>query len=99
MKEKFDDRSIYWKPDDIDYNLWFLRMNEHYLNEKLRTEHHVSIFEVYYQLGLPLDNNRLLRSITDPDEVQWAYGKDIMIDFGAKENKDTGIIELDFNID
>ena len=58
---------------------------------------YVTIFEAYDQLGLRLDLNRLL-SISDPKELWWAYGKDDMIDFGAKVNKDSGIIELDFNI-
>lgn len=97
MKEKFNDRSIYWKRDDIDYNLMVVKLAEQYLNDKLKAKGYVTIFEAYDQLGLRLDLNRLL-SISDPKELWWAHGKDDMIDFGAKENKDSGIIELDFNI-
>lgn len=97
MKEKFDDRSIYFKRGDIEYNLMAVKLAEKYLNDKLRAKGYVTIFEAYDQLGLRLDLNRLL-SISDPKELWWAYDKDIKIDFGAKENKDSGVIELDFNI-
>lgn len=97
MKEKFDDRSVYWKPDNIDCNLMTVKLAEQYLNDKLKARGYVTIFEAYDQLGLRLDLNRLL-SVSDPKELWWAYGKDDMINFGAKENKDIGIIELDFNI-
>ena len=97
MKEKFNDRSIYWTQDDIDYNLTLVKSAEEYLNLKLKAKDYVTIFEAYDQLGLKLDLNRLL-SVNDPKELYWGYGEDVMIDFGAKENKDSGIIELDFNI-
>ena len=97
MKEKFNDRSIYWTQDNIDYNLMLVKSAEEYLNHKLKAEGYVTIFEAYDQLGLTLDLNRLL-SVNDPKELRWAYGEDVTIDFGAKENKDSGIIELDFNI-
>ena len=97
MKEKFNDRSIYWTQDNINYNLMLVKSAEEYLNRKLKAKGYVTIFEAYDQLGLTLDLNRLL-SVNDPKELYWGYGEDVMIDFGAKENKDSGIIELDFNI-
>ena len=97
MKEKFDDRSIYFKRGDIEYNLMAVKLAENYLNDKLRAKGYVTIFEVYDQLGLRLDLNRLL-SIRDPKELWWAYDNNDEIDFGVKPNKDIGIIELDFNI-
>ena len=97
MKEKFNDRSIYWTKDNIDYNLMFVKSVEQYLNNKLKAKGYVTIFEAYDQLGLTLDPKRLL-SVSDPKELWWDYGEDVTIDFGVKENKDSGIVELDFNI-
>ena len=45
MKEKFNDRSIYWKQDDIDYNLMVVKLAEQYLNDKLKAKGYVTIFE------------------------------------------------------
>ena len=66
-----------------------VKLAEQYLNDKLKAKGYVTIFEAYDQLGLRLDLNRLL-SISDPKELWWAHGK--------KENKDSGVVELDFNI-
>lgn len=97
MKEKVDYRSLYLKSNDVEYDLMDLRLAEKYLNDELRMNGYVFLNEVYDRLGLRLDINRLL-SISDPRELWWAYDGD-KIDFAAKENEDTGIIELDFNID
>ncbi len=81
-------------------NMWFLKHNQDYANERLRCEGHLFLNDVYDMLGLP----RTAAGMT----VGWIYKNEIShVDFGIykfKKNKEfingyTPDVLLDFNVD
>lgn len=96
----FDEQSSNWSPER-SYNQMFLRSQQNYANDLLRSRHHVFLNEVYDMLGLER---------TDFGQVVgWVYGNgDSYIDFGVFDrewegqqfvNGDEKSVWLDFNVD
>ena len=101
----FDEASPYWQKD-AEYNLMFLRRNQDYANEILRSRGHLFLNEVYDMLGI--DRTK------DGQVVGWIYNEknpngDNYVDFGIYDVTDEGKrafvngyernILLDFNVD
>lgn len=93
----------YWEPNN-DYNLMFLRSQERYLNDLLRSKGRVFLNDVYRAIGIPETKAGQI--------VGWVYNKgndkgDNYISFGLKwencgfigENGFDSAILLDFNVD
>ena len=99
----FDQYNSNWNKADHSLNLYFLRMQQNWLNDRLKARGHVFLNEVYDMLGLPRTKAGAV--------VGWVYGGgDDYIDFGLYRdgNEDkvydfiTGresAILLDFNVD
>lgn len=97
----FDETSQAWSPDH-EYNVSFLKCQQNFMNDRLRTKGHVFLNEVYDALGLE-------RSKAG-NVVGWFVGKgDDYIDFGIWDSNrerarafvnhlERGIL-LDFNVD
>lgn len=101
----YDDGCIGWKKDP-EANLIFLRRQQDYFNDKLKTVGHVFLNEVYDALGIPRTKAGQV--------VGWIYDEknpigDNYIDFGIYDTNKTGCrdfvngyertILLDFNVD
>lgn len=98
----FDETNKNWNKDP-EYNLVFLRGQEEYANQRLRTRGHVFLNEIYDALGMP-------RSKAG-QQVGWALSTDgdNFIDFGIYNfkrpaartfvNGEEDSILLDFNVD
>lgn len=97
----FDESSVQWSKTP-GYNMMFLKAQQNYANDLLRSRGHVFLNEVYDLLGLP-------RS-TDGAIVGWVLGEgDDFIDFGVYNVDDEKVrdfvngyeqkIMLDFNVD
>jgi hypothetical protein len=98
-----EDTSRNWSPDP-DINVYFLRSQQNYLNDRLKARGHVFLNEVFECLGLSHTREGAI--------VGWRWNKnsgDDYIDFGIWDNppdvvKDffngkEGAILLDFNVD
>ena len=78
--------------DDKDQNLFFLRMCEHYFNDKLRSEGYVSFDEVTSALGLETSTeriNKLMQKLAngeDPRKFGWFKSDEQYIYFNLFEN-------------
>lgn len=101
----FDERSPYWEKDS-EYNLMFLRGEQNYANDRLRTRGYLFLNEVYERLGIPPTKAGQV--------VGWIYNdktdkSDGYVDFGIYEtaiekhrdfvNGYERSIILDFNVD
>lgn len=92
----FDSENPYWQ-GDLENNLIFLKMQQHYCNELLKTNGFLLLNEVYELLGFKRDLNGV--------KLGWVYNEnypvgDNFVDFGITINPiDTNEIILDFNID
>lgn len=100
----FDASSDYWEKNP-EYNLMFLKSQQNYANDLLRTRGHLYLNEVYDMLGIPRTKAGQV--------VGWVYDEnnvdgDNYIDFGIYEcnrpNRDfvngfEPVILLDFNVD
>ncbi len=101
----FDDASPEWKKDH-EYNMMFLRAQQSYANDLLRSRGHIFLNEVYDMLGI--------RRTEAGQAVGWLYNEDSptgdnYVDFGIyniyKENSRDfvngyeAVIRLDFNVD
>lgn len=98
----FDDSSSEWTKD-ASYNYMFLRSQQNYFNDILRTRKHVFLNEVYDALGLERSQAGAL--------VGWVYGDGFanVIDFGIFDGDDVkkrafvngveNTVLLDFNVD
>lgn len=101
----FDEASQFWRKD-AEYNLMFLRRQQDYANEKLRTRGYLFLNEVYEMLGFKIEQCGQL--------VGWVYNEknpvgDNYVDFGiydvSDERKRAFVnghernILLDFNVD
>ena len=100
----FDVENLNWQTTPI-YNVYFLRMVQNQLNDKLRAQGYLFLNEAYHELGFPE---------TQAGQVTgWLWGDggmDQCVDFGiwTKDNQQTlddfmvgkdGAILLDFNVD
>ncbi len=101
----FDSSSPYWEKDS-DYNLYFLRSQQAFFNNKLIAEKHVFLNDVYEALGLPkTKRGQMVGWLYKPDDPN----RDNFVDFGiydiykskAREfvNGYEKVILLDFNVD
>lgn len=97
----FDKSCEGWEPES-DYNLMFLRAQQSYANDLLKSRGHVFLNEVYDMLGI--------KRTTAGQIVGWKYDPknsdvDNFVDFGISEmNRETEsgyerVILLDFNVD
>lgn len=73
---------------DNEYNLVFLMAQQNYFNDKLHTQGHLFLNEVYDALGFPR---------TREGSVMGWFG-DSTVDLGVKVDEN-GVIELSFNLD
>lgn len=100
----FDQYNNNWNKSDPSMNVYFLRMQQSWLNDRLKARGHVFLNEVYDMLGLPRTKAGAV--------VGWVYGSggDDYIDFGLYRdgNEDSvydfltgreSAILLDFNVD
>ena len=100
----FDDGNCGWDPDP-EYSLMFLKHQQNYANDLLRTQGHLFLNEVYDMLGIPRTKAGQI--------VGWIYDEknpnhdgDNFVDFGiyTKANKEfvdgfEKVAILDFNVD
>lgn len=101
----FDQTCGDWNPEP-EYNLYYLRCQQNYLNDMLRARGHVFLNEVYDRIGVPRSKAGAV--------VGWVMSKDgstdNYIDFGIFNDADNymvrefvngreGAILLDFNVD
>lgn len=99
----FDDGSTSWSKEP-EYNLIFLRCQQNYANDLLRSRGHVFLNEVYDMVGVPRSKAGAV--------VGWLLSKhgdtDNFINFGVFDGRDRardfvngreGAILLDFNVD
>lgn len=101
----FDEASPYWEKDS-EYNLMFLRAEQNYANDRLRSKGRVFLNEVYERLGIPTTKaGQVVGWVYDPENDLG----DNYIDFGIYEcnserarafvNGYERNILLDFNVD
>ena len=101
----FDDGCSNWQKD-AEHNLWYLRQQQNYANEKLRANGYLFLNDVYDMLGIPRTKAGQI--------VGWLYdekdpNRDNYVDFGIydinkEKNRDfvngyERTILLDFNVD
>lgn len=97
----FDEASPYWKKDS-DQNYFFLKCQQNYANDILRSRGHIFLNEVYDMLGIPRTQAGAI--------VGWVKGAgDDFVDFGLYDGDDEKhrdfvngyerSILLDFNVD
>ena len=101
----FDESSPFWEKD-AEYNLMFLKCQQNYANEILKTKGHLFLNEVYDMLGIPRTQAGQI--------VGWIYDEknpigDNFVDFGIYDlynekardfvNGYERVILLDFNVD
>lgn len=98
----FDESNKYWEKD-AEYNLMFLKRQQQYWNDKLKSRGHVFLNEVYDSIGFEHTAEGAL--------VGWVYeeGRENFIDFGMMDlTRERAIafinglersIILDFNVD
>ena len=100
----FDEGCANWQKDP-EYNLMFLRQQQSYFNDLLKSRGYVLLNEVYKGIGVPVSK--------DGHVVGWVYNEknpngDNYIDFGIYDNKEGNrlfvngyerSILLDFNVD
>lgn len=99
----FDNDNKNWQPTP-EYNAFFLRQQQNYLNDRLRAKGHVFLNDAYRELGFP---DTASGAVTG---WKWQGDGDNFIDFGCwtdntledirefMRNGDRGIL-LDFNVD
>lgn len=100
----FDPFSAYWQKEP-EYNLFYLKCQQNYANDLLRSRGHVFLNEVYDMLGIPRSKAGAV--------VGWILSEngetDNFINFGVFDGKtdaardfvngQEGVILLDFNVD
>ena len=103
----FDEVSEYWQKDS-EYNLFFLRAEQNYANDRLKARGYLFLNEVYERLGIPQTKaGQIVGWIYNPDDPD--YKGDNYVDFGIyeidRERKRAFVngyersILLDFNVD
>lgn len=91
----FDDSCKYWTKDR-NANIMFLKMQEYYCNELLRTRGWLFLRDVYEKLGICITKESCL--------VGWIYEEhnkigDNFVNFIYDENDESSGIVVDFNVD
>lgn len=98
----FDDSCIGWTKDP-EYNMNFLKCQQNYCTEKLRSKGHLFLNEVYDILGFPRTKAGAM--------VGWVYDEEHpignnFVDFGLTDDRNSDFINsykntaiLDFNVD
>ena len=98
----FDDSCVGWTKDP-EYNMHFLKSQQDYCNDKLKSKGHLFLNEVYDILGIPRTKAGAL--------VGWVYDEknpigDNFVDFGLFDESNNDFINgfkntaiLDFNVD
>lgn len=103
----FDDGCSNWQKD-AEHNLWYLKQQQNYANEKLRANGYLFLNEVYDMLGIPRTKaGQIVGWLYKPEDPN--FKGDSYVDFGiydiSKEcNRDfvngyERTILLDFNVD
>lgn len=100
----FDELNPYYDKTR-DYNLMFLRARQSWVNDLLRTRHHLFLNEVLDELGFPrTPEGQIVGWIYDPKNPD--HDGDNYIDFGLNDaenidfvNGDERSVILDFNVD
>jgi hypothetical protein len=86
---KFDEESPNWNSEP-EYNEIFLKVQENWFNDLLRTRGHVFLNEVYAGLGFDHTPAGAV--------IGWAYSKNKHIEFKV-EQLSNGDCRIDFNVD
>ena len=96
----YDDGCAGWMKDS-EHNLWFLKQQERYANDKLRANGHLFLNEVYDMLGIPRTKAGNI--------VGWIYESktgDGYVDFGIYDKANSDFVNgyervmiVDFNVD
>lgn len=105
-REKTSDYIFSFGPENenyvgnVEHNLFYLKQQEHYANERLRANKHLMLSEVLDSLGIPRTEASFVTGwIYDPRRQHGGSGDD-EIDFGILDlQRDQGYILLDFNVD
>lgn len=103
----FDDGCKCWQKDS-EHNLWYLKQQQNWANDKLRTNGYLFLNDVYDMLGIPRTKaGQIVGWLYDPENPK--HNGDNFVDFGiydyTKEvNRDfvngyERTILLDFNVD
>ena len=97
---RFFDGSCTGWTKDAEHNKLFLRMQENYANDILRSKGHLFLNEVYDMLGIPRTK--------EGQVVGWVYDKDnpSQVDFGLLSDRNSKFVNgydntplLDFKVD
>lgn len=105
----FDNGCDNWQKD-AEHNLWYLRQQQNYANEKLRSQGYLFLNEVYDMLGIPRTKaGQFVGWIYDNNDPEHLEKHDNHVDFGIYNlNKEVNrdfvngyepTILLDFNVD
>lgn len=91
----FDPSCKYWE-DCQEYNVLYLKAQQNYYNDILRSRGYVFLRDIYEDFGFPITQTSLF--------VGWYYDQtnafvDNYIDFDIHVKEDGSGIELDFNVD
>lgn len=93
----FDEECPAWS-EDSEYNLLFLKSQQDYCNDMLKSRGYLFLNEVYYMLGIPRTKVGCI--------VGWVYDGCMKIDFGLMRDRNEKFINgidnvalLDFNVD
>lgn len=89
----FDSSCKDWNKDR-EFNVMYLKVQQNYFNDVLKTRGYVFLRDVYEYLGFPITKTSLF--------VGWycdSTNADNYIDFGIHVTEDENKIELDFNVD
>lgn len=103
----YDDGNVGWEKD-AESNLYFLRAEQNFANDKLKARGYLTLNEVYERLGFPTTKaGQVVGWIYDPDNPE--HKGDNYVDFGIynisrPKNRDfvngyEKVILLDFNVD
>ena len=96
----FDASSVYWKKDNPEHNLLFLKSQQEYANNLLRSRGPNGVLllsEVYKMLDIPETKVSYV--------IGWSFAtnKDSFVDFGVFDKEDLSVkssgILLNFNVD
>lgn len=93
IKREFDKMNPTWEPGQ-DFNIFFLRCQEQYFNQKLQARGHVFLNEVFDALGFDRTREgQLVGWVLMPENKNYVgFGLEKALDFD-------GSITLEFNVD
>ena len=89
----FDEKCPAWDPNNMDCNLWYVRVLYNYVNTVLRHRGEVHLWEIYQMLGVPHP--------VWTEDYGWIKKIDNFIDFNINiiNNGSDSSIVLDFSVD